>query len=209
MFENSQTFRLGESEQDLLKVSHNLRQLRLRLNTAEGKSEMATIHHDPTRDHEGEIEGLTLWNMTESFRTIVLDYVDGRNDTNFVGYVKFVCDMFRDRPGGDPFQEAMRWICMYAGDKRRGNPDDHRPWDSIHCGNPAPDEGGSSVFFFRWAEAAPNGAYVNWSYDLRTKKAKVVWRASEKYGRPQIAFLLCWTNVLADGHWFVGEQPTV
>jgi hypothetical protein len=96
---------------------------------------MTTTKSNPWRDHEGEVDDLTPWNMTESFTTIVLAYVDGFNDKTFVDYVKFVCDMFRERPAGQPFQEAMRWICMFASAKRREDFVNPRPWDDIHCGS--------------------------------------------------------------------------
>jgi hypothetical protein len=158
---------------------------------------MTTTKSNPWRDHEGEVDDLTPWNMTESFTTIVLAYVDGFNDKTFVDYVKFVCDMFRERPAGQPFQEAMRWICMFASAKRREDFVNPRPWDDIHCGNPAPDEGGNSVFFFHWAEAGPNGAHITWKYNLRTKKVKLEWRASEKYKPSLIADLICWDSSAA------------
>jgi hypothetical protein len=156
---------------------------------------------DPTINPEPKQElKLNLWCMLESWKKILLDFIEEGDDTTFVGLLTYACDEIVDssKVGSEKIDiswETLRAICNFARQKRiYMDQPSTLPASHVECGIFRVDAGEGPLVSLYLHEADPNGhgAFVVWRYYPRTKQATVKWRASEKYPCKRIAELICW-----------------
>jgi hypothetical protein len=160
-----------------------------------------TITLDPTVNPEPNQElKLNLWCMLESWKKILLGFIEEGDDTTFVHLLTYACDQIMDGSKANSEKihdswEALRAICNFARRKRAYLDQPTKlPGSHLECGIFRVDAGEGPLVSLYWDEADSNGlgAFVAWRYYSRTKQATVKWRASQQYPCERIAELICW-----------------